>query len=169
MDNRVDEFMESGLLEAFVMGATSEDEDREVMRMKKQHPAVAQELDRLEHDLELLANNMAVPPPPALWARIEDEINGLAVTGRTMPERPRPETHQRKVHEEPLKGPDYIEVEGANTHMRIHKAWRWVFAAVFVLGKIFLGFAIYYYLENRQAKQNIQDLREEIRVLKSAK
>ncbi|UEG54706.1 hypothetical protein LLH06_06990 [Mucilaginibacter daejeonensis] len=169
MDNRVDEFMESGLLEAFVMGATSEDEDREVLRMKKQHPAVAQELDRLEHDLELLANNMAVPPPPALWARIEDEINGLAVIGRTMPERPRPDTHQRKVHEEPLKGPDYIEVEGANTHMRIHKAWRWAFAAVFVLGKIFLGFAIYYYLENRQAKQNIQDLREEIRVLKGVK
>jgi predicted MFS family arabinose efflux permease len=50
--------------------------------------------------------------------------------------------------------------------MRIHKIWRWVFAAVFVLGKIFLGFAIYFYLENRQAQLQLKELKTELRQLR---
>jgi predicted MFS family arabinose efflux permease len=47
--------------------------------------------------------------------------------------------------------------------MRVHKVWRWVFAAVFILGKIFLAAAIYFYLENRQAQENIKELKQQLR------
>jgi uncharacterized protein YpmS len=50
--------------------------------------------------------------------------------------------------------------------MRIHKNWKWVFAAVFILGKIFLAFAIYFYLENRQTQLQLNDLKTELRQLK---
>ena len=165
MDKRVNDFIESGILEAFIIGTTSETEEREVLQMKQQHPAVKEALFEIESDLEQLAQRMAVPPPPQLWARIEDEINGLTTTSKNLPGKQRQEQDKRQ-QEQPKTGPDYIEVEGESSHMRLHKAWRWVFAAVFVLGKIFLGFAIYYYLENRRVKQDIQELKLEMRQLK---
>lgn len=164
MDKRVNDFIESGILEAFITGATSEAEEREVLRMKQQHVAVKNALAEIETDLEQLAQRMAVPPPPQLWARIEDEISEITITAKTLPVKKRPA--KANEHKEEKNDPDYIEVEGPSSHMRIHKVWRWIFAAVFVLGKIFLGFAIYYYLENRQAKENIQELKLEIRQLK---
>ena len=165
MDNRVNDFIESGILEAFITGATSDAEEREVLQMKQQHPAVKEALAEIENDLEQLAQRMAVPPPPQLWGRIEDEINGLTITSKNLPGKKGPE-QGKKQQEQAKTGPDYIEVEGESSHMRLHKAWRWVFAAVFVLGKIFLGFAIYYYLENRRVKQDIQELKLEMRQLK---
>ena len=50
--------------------------------------------------------------------------------------------------------------------MYVHKAWRWILAAIFVLGKIFLGFAIFYYLESRQAHEQIIELKEQLRQAK---
>ncbi|MVN93133.1 hypothetical protein [Mucilaginibacter aquatilis] len=166
MDKRIHDYIESGILEAFVTGATSANEEREVLQMKKQFPEVEQALNELEIDMEKLAMRMASPPPPQLWDRIESEINGLTVTSKHLPQHPGDESQRSSQHNhKPDSG--FIEVEGSSTHMRIHKVWRWVFAAVFILGKVFLGFAIYYYLENRQAKENIQELKLEIRQLKS--
>lgn len=162
----MNDFIESGILEAFVTGATSEAEEREVLQMKQQYPAVKEALVEIESDLEQLAQRMAVPPPPQLWARIEDEINELTITARHLPEMPGKDEHHQTGRDK--KDPDYIEVEGASTHMRIHKIWRWIFAAVFILGKIFLAFAIYYYLENRQEKENIEELKQEIRELRNS-
>ncbi|MDT3404864.1 hypothetical protein [Mucilaginibacter terrae] len=165
MDKRVHDFIESGILEAFITGATSDAEERKVLEMKQQFPAVKEALSEIESDLEQLAQRMAVPPPPQIWDRIESEINGLTVTARHLPDTPGQDENYSG-NGRAKKGSDYIEVEGASSHMRIHKIWRWIFGAVFLLGKIFLGFAIYYYLENRQIKQSIEELRLEIRQLK---
>lgn len=162
MDKAVHNFIESGILEAYITGATSEQENEEVHYMKQHYPAVQKELKVIETSLELIARHIAIPPPPHLWDRIEDEISGLVVTDKQAPaEKGR---HYQHTHQQaPKPEPDYIEVEGQSSHMRIHKAWKWVFAAVFILGKIFLGFAIYFYLENRQAQQNILELKQHLK------
>lgn len=162
MDKNIHDFIESGILEAFITGAANDEERKEVVYMKQQYPAVQQELDQIEDSLEQMARHMAVPPPPDLWNRIEDEINGLTTTNKQTPAETGREYNYTK-QEKAKPEPDYIEVEGQSSHMRIHKAWKWVFAAVFVLGKIFLGFAIYFYLENRQAQQNILELKQELK------
>jgi hypothetical protein len=162
MDKTVHDFIESGILEAYVTGATSAHENEEVVYMKQHYPAVQKELKTIETTLELLARNMAIPPPPHLWDRIEDEISGLVVTDRHKPAEREAQQDQRQ-GQTTKPEPDYIEVEGESSHMRIHKNWKWVFAAVFILGKIFLGFAIYFYLENRQAQQNILELKQELK------
>jgi len=162
MDKTVHNFIESGILEAYVTGATSEHENEEVRYMKQHYPAVQKELKGIETSLELLARHMAIPPPPQLWDRIEDEISGLVVTDKHQPRENETDYQQSRQPKEKPE-PDYIEVEGQSSHMRIHKAWKWVFAAVFILGKIFLGFAIYFYLENRQAQQNILELKQQLR------
>ena len=165
MDKAVHDFIESGILEAYITGATSERENEEVRYMKQHYPAVQKELKVIETSLELMARHIAIPPPPHLWDRIEDEISGLVITDKHQP-RENDRDYQQSKQPKYKPEPDYIEVEGQSSHMRIHKAWKWVFAAVFVLGKIFLGFAIYFYLENRQAKLQLNELKTELRQLK---
>ena len=154
----IKEYIESGVLEAYVIGSATEQEAQEVLRYKEQYAEVQSALNEIETDMERVAQYMAVPPPPSLWAKIEDSIDGLVLSPDLKPAKKVEEPYRRSNNKQ-----QFIEVESSSSHMRIHKIWRWVFAAVFVLGKIFLGFAIYYYLENRQAKEQIQELKMELK------
>jgi hypothetical protein len=157
-------YIESGILETFVMGAASDDETKELMYMKARFPEVSEALKQLEVDMERIAQTMAITPPPNTWNKIEQEINDIILRDKTEPEkftqRDYDEFNEKKTYN---NGHQYIEVEAESSHMKIHKNWKWVFAAIFVLGKIFLGFAIYFYLENRQAQQQLQELKTELR------
>ncbi len=157
----IKEYIESGVLEAFVIGSASEQEAQEVLRYKEEYPEIQTALNEIEMDMERVAGYMAVPPPPTLWAKIENQIDGLVVSPDLKPAEKVEEQYRSNRN---TKDQQFIEVEGSSSHIRVHKLWRWVFAAVFVLGKIFLGFAIYYYLESRQAKQQIQELKTELKL-----
>jgi anti-sigma-K factor RskA len=81
------EYIESGAIEAFVLGIATPDEVRELEQMKQLYPAVAQAIARFEEELEQKSLQQAVPPPasvkPAIWNAIglEDPIN----SGRSTP------------------------------------------------------------------------------------
>lgn len=156
--------IESGLLETYVMGIASKEEKLQVEQLSVRYPEFKEALTALELDMELLAQRMAVPPPPLVFDKIEQEINEIKLRDQHLLKIDKPVDDQK---ERQSTAGGYIEVESSSSHMRIHKAWRWVFAAVFILGKIFLGFAIYYYLESRQAKEKIEELKQEIRKTKS--
>jgi len=160
---KVKEYIESGILESYVLGSASEEETRELLHLKKQYPEIQQALHELEVDMERIAEHMAIAPPPGVWDKIEGSINDLINT-------PEIDTLQLREHrqKEPHQHDNnngYIDIEAETTHMRLHKNWKWVFAAVFVLGKIFLACAIYFYLENRQAQQQIIELKTELKQL----
>jgi hypothetical protein len=160
----IKQYIESGILETYVMGIATEEEQKELLRMKEGHPEVREALYQLELDMEKVAGKMAIIPPFDTWDKIEREIDELMARPEIQVE---PFTHNGKqFNGQKANGNQYIEVESESNLMRIHKNWRWVFAAVFVLGKIFLGCAIYFYLENRQAQQQIIDLKTEVRTLK---
>jgi len=152
-------YIESGTLELYILGAASKEETRELLQLKKQYPEIEQALFELETDLEKLAQYSAIAPPPALFKKIEDNINELVKAD---------DRHHLTVY---TNNHDYdtdqksrfIEVEAETNQMRIHKAWRWIFAAVFILSKIFLIASIYYYLENSHAQEQIQQLRTELK------
>lgn len=160
MESKVKQFIESGILEAYFTGSATAEEEQEVLSMKQAYPEVQHEFELLEQDMLKLADLMAVPPPPGLWNRIENNINEITVRTTQQPQ-PYREYHESHQQASP-KQPGYIEVDAQNTHMRVHKVWRWVFAAVFILGKIFLATAIYFYLENRQAQENIKELKQQL-------
>jgi hypothetical protein len=169
MADNVQHYISSGILEAYVVGSLSEPEEQEVVKMRKEFPAVKEALSQLETDMEAIAMQMAIAPPPALWGRIEDNINELIKTqeAEVVPFQNRQEknseTHSRSYE------PQFIEVEAQSSHMKIHKAWRWVFAAVFVLGKIFLATAIYFYIENRHNQQQVQELKSQLQQVQQLK
>jgi hypothetical protein len=154
-------YIESGVLESYVLGATSEEETVELFQLKNQHPEIQNALFELETDLERIAQHMAIVPPPGMLTKIEDSINELINRANTTPQIENRKGNQKK--SDTGNANQFIEVEAESKHIRVHKLWRWVFGAVFILSKIFLIASIYYFLENRQAQQQIQELKSELR------
>jgi anti-sigma-K factor RskA len=69
------EFIESGLLELYVVGQVTEAERREVERMVTAFPEVAEELSAIEASLRDLAIEAAVAPSPELKGRILQAVD----------------------------------------------------------------------------------------------
>lgn len=164
---KINEYIESGILEAYVLGSTSEAETKELLFLKAKHPQIQEALQLLEIDMERMAQQMSIPPPPDLWLKIEGHLNELA----ELPDFDaipisRPPNRKGGNHR---KSGQFIEVDASSSHMRVHKIWRWLFIGVFILGKIFLGFAIYFYLENRQLKQEVIKLKTQLEKYENSK
>lgn len=160
----IKQYIESGALEAYVLGSATAKEIDELLSLKARYPQVKDALEDLESDMEHIAKAMAIPPPPHIWMKIETEIHelkrnsgfsGLKITA------PDKHTHTSKEN-----SGEFVEVHGPSSHMRVHKIWRWILAAIFVLGKVFLGFAIYYYLESKQAHEQIEELKMELKQIR---
>lgn len=66
----VEQYIESGILEAYALGACSPAEQQEVAQMIAAHPELKAALDALYADLEKLAQVGAVQPSPALRGRV---------------------------------------------------------------------------------------------------
>ena len=163
---KINEYIESGILESYVLGSASENEINELLYLKTLHPEIQIALDDLETDLERIAQHMAVPPPPHFWFRIEAEINELVQTPRGDALTVNKPGNNGK--SKTGKSSQFIEVESASNKMRVHKVWQWIFIAVFALWKIFLVLYILLYIENRDNKKEIQQLKLEIKALKDA-
>jgi hypothetical protein len=163
----IQQYINSGALEAYVTGSASEQEVKELLYMKANYPEVNIALQELEKDMELIAQQMAVTPPARTWNRISDTIDELILRQTSDPDQftERQDTNY-KDFTKPDTGPQYIEVEAESNHMKVHKTWKWVFIAVFVLSKIFLACAIYFYLENRQAQLQLKEIKTELQQLK---
>jgi hypothetical protein len=157
------EFIESGILEAYITGATTPEEENIVLYMTAEYPEVKQALRELETHMEELGSRMAVTPPPGTWDQIEEQISGLMLRNESLP---KPNSYYYQQPNGQYEREQYIRVETENNYIRVHKTWKWAFAAVFVLGKIFLICAIYFYLENRQAQQQIHALKTELQTIK---
>jgi len=160
---KIKEYIESGILEAYVLGSASEAETQELMYLKELHPQIQSALYHLEVDIERMAEYMAIKPPPDIWFKLENNINELVK--RPAAERLSVSSHPRKERGGIKK--EYIDVDSKSSHMRVHKIWRWILIGLFILGKIFLGFAIFFYLENRQIKEEIGNLKSEVKQLKT--
>lgn len=163
----IQQYINSGILEAYVTGSASEQEVKELLYMKASYPEVNIALQELEKDMELIAQQMAITPPERTWNRVSDTIDELILRQTSDPDQfTGRHDSNHKDFTKPDTGSQYIEVEAESNHMKVHKAWKWVFAAVFVLGKIFLAFAIYFYLENRQAQQQLKETKTELQRLR---
>jgi anti-sigma-K factor RskA len=62
-------YIESGILELYVLGDVTPKERAEVEAMASKHPAIKAELDEIERSLELYAEHNAVEPPENLRER----------------------------------------------------------------------------------------------------
>jgi hypothetical protein len=145
-------YLKSGILEAYLLGLTTEKEKEEVEQLLATDTDVLAELNELETDMEEYFLRNAVPPPPsireALALRIsETEIKKWEEVPYT---RPNQKSTESRSNEQ-----SYINVEVDNTHIRVHKHWRTALIAIFILSKVFLILGLYYYFKASSQEQEI--------------
>ena len=70
----VTEYIESGILESYVMGAISDQEQREVECLSSIYPEVRNELDELSAALENYALLYSLEPPAAIKTRLMGQL-----------------------------------------------------------------------------------------------
>jgi len=162
----IQEYIDSGILELYVLGSASKAETEELLHYKERYPELQKALYELEIDMERVAQQMAIMPPPATWGKIEDRINELATIPEYKPVKFKKGNNTNNQRDAGRERDSFIDIESQNTHIRVHKNWKWVFAAIFILSKVFLACTIYFYLENRQAQQQILELKTELRTHK---
>lgn len=158
---KINEYIESGILEAYVLGSASEAEARKLLYLKSKYPQIEQALFNIELDVEKMAQSMAITPPPETWLKIEGRINELIEMRETeilIGEPPKRNGNNSRSG----RGGQFIEIDAESNHMRVHKLWRWGFIGVFILGKIFLAFALYFYFKNLHNEAELESLNKKL-------
>ena len=117
------------------------------------YPELKTALSDFEYQLELFAIDNEIPPPPGLREQIETRIRETPIV--------RPARDGRRGPRAKDSGSAYLHVESSSNHIRVHKAWKTLFIVVFVLSKIFLALAIWFYVEYRHARQEVRQAQEQ--------
>ncbi|MBB6111561.1 Anti-sigma-K factor rskA [Mucilaginibacter lappiensis] len=87
-------YIETGILELYVLGDVTPDEKLQVEEMAKKHPAVKAELDEIGRSLELYARENAVEPSEALRDRVMGSILTNLADDNNFPEKPQHVNHK---------------------------------------------------------------------------
>jgi hypothetical protein len=136
-------YMQSGIVESYALGLATLPEKAEFEQLLPHYPELKEALTEFEYHLELFAIDHETPPPP-------DTVERIAAKLRDAPEVRRSGGGYRSLHGG--RAANYLSVEATSNHIRVHKIWRTLFIAVFILAKIFLILAIYYFIEYRSKK-----------------
>jgi mannose-6-phosphate isomerase-like protein (cupin superfamily) len=62
----ITDYIQSGILEMYVLGITAPEETREVEEMAQKHAEVRNEIDKINKDIELYAEKHSVKPSPTI-------------------------------------------------------------------------------------------------------
>ncbi|XZF15703.1 hypothetical protein ACTHGU_06170 [Chitinophagaceae bacterium MMS25-I14] len=152
----ISEYKKSGIVEAYVMGVATEQERAAFDTLVAAHPELAEALYEAQVLAERLASRNAVAVPSHVWKSIEYRIGDPAV---------------RTVYDRFARnGGEQVTLVGvSNTQIRVHKYWRAAFIAIFVLSKIFLILAIFYYLSYRQSAKQLEKLEQQVQQIQTGK
>ncbi len=153
---KIQEYIASGIIESYALGLASEEDVAQIERLLPFHPPLREALSDFEFQLELFALEHSVPPPPGAREKILDRLREVPAVRRVY----------RQDGQDDQKGKDrsseYIPIEHSSTHIKVHKYWRPAFIAVFILSKILLALAIYYFVQNQHAQKEVQQLQEKL-------
>jgi hypothetical protein len=142
-------YMQSGIVESYALGLATPIEREEFEQLVPHYPELKVALSDFEYQLELFALDNEEPPPPELRERIQARIQDIPAV------RPSRRGNGRNREQ---RGTKYLQVETSSNHIRVHKAWKTLFIVIFIMSKIFLALAIYFFLEYRHVKAAVQAL-----------
>lgn len=137
------EYIESGILEAYVLGSVSDQEKREVECLSKIYPELKVELDALESAIGKYASTFEKTPPEDLKAKIFAQMN-FNEESEIEPE----------VQEE-------IKLDSISNSKTTPLWPKLAVAASLVLGGLF----VYTSIQNRELKSETADLSKKVQVL----
>lgn len=137
----VTEYIASGILETYVMGAVSDQERREVECLSSIYPEIRQELNQLSEALEQYAQLHSVQPP----ASIKDKLLKQLDFGVDKPTEPEEEITAENSAHEPIIRPMPVDMQSSHTY-RI----TWIVAACMGLLLLLFSFFLLSQLRNNQ-------------------
>lgn len=152
---KIQSYIQTGIVEAYVLGLTSDTEKQQFERLLPVYPELQQALFVFEQAIEQLAFDHEVPPPPEIKQRLENFTKGLPVT------------RYRREKIPPNGGndnsePGYIPVYEVSSYITVHKNWRLWFFIFCIMGKITLGLSIYYGVKYYHALETIKRLEQQV-------
>lgn len=77
----IKEYLASGIIESYVLGACSDQEQREVSCLSAIYPEIKEELEKTQLSIEKYAQSIAVAPPASLKGKIESAIKSIPQEG----------------------------------------------------------------------------------------
>lgn len=143
-------YIQSGIVESYALGLATGPERDEFEQLMPHYPELGLALSEFEYQLELFAIENEVPPPTGTREQIEARLRETPMV--------RPAGGRSRER----GAGSYLHVETSSNHIRVHKAWKTLFIVLFVLSKIFLAFAIFYYVEYRHARADLQKAQEQV-------
>lgn len=152
------EYIETGIVESYVLGLASAEEGERFERLSEAFPELKIARSEFEFRLEAFATRHEVPPPAGIREKIEDRLRELPAI------RPVSRGTWSAGAGSASEGPreaDYLAVEGRSTHIKVHRIWRPVFIGVFILSKILLALAIYFFLKYQNSVKEVQQLQQQ--------
>ena len=142
------EYIDNGMVESHVLGLSSPDEREEMRKLAREYPELEAEFDEVERVIQQLLFEEAVLPPATLRHRTLQPLDWADTNA-----------------EKEGKKPNYTFINIApnqNQYITVHRVWKWIFIAAFLLFKACLFLAIYFYFKYRQVEDR-QEEREKIR------
>ncbi|GAB3900563.1 anti-sigma factor [Larkinella knui] len=164
------EYIESGILEEYVLGTVSPQEKREVECMSSIYPEIRQELDQLSAALEEYAQTLRREPPADIKTWLLNELEfGTSLNTDVNESAQSTDTESAEITETPIR-PLYSKEEYPNSRPTFRVTW--LVAAS--LGLIVLVFAYFLYSQLQGSQQTLsslrsanQELTEEVRLLRA--
>ena len=157
MENK--EFIESGYLEAYVLGLATEVEKEFVSQKLQADQNISSHLIDLETGIKKYFDETSVVPP----SEVREIIHLRSLKGDVQKEK---HFFNHAPKNESKKKDEYLDIEVDDTYIKVHKYWRPAFIAVFVLSKIFLIAGLYYYFKTTSLEQEILRLKTTIQQVK---
>ncbi|MDQ6814448.1 MAG: hypothetical protein M3040_11970, partial [Bacteroidota bacterium] len=71
----IDAYIQSGLIESYVLGLTDAEETAQVETMRESHPQIEDAINSFSLSLEQKAFENAIPPPAGLKAKVFAQLN----------------------------------------------------------------------------------------------
>lgn len=136
------EYIESGIIESYVLGSVSDQERREVECMSAIYPELKQHLLETQRSFEEFAQSMAMTPPPEVKAALLENIKSIPQEGKTTASGQTEAKQEAKIVQLPV-----AESKSSN--------WKWLAAASILL---LLGAGSLYLVEKSNATRLNQDL-----------
>ena len=147
----IPEYIASGILESYVLGAVSDQERQEVNCLSAVYPEVRQELDQLTLAFEEYALTNSVEPPAELKNSIMAQLDFAAPTSTPAPST----TPEAIVRPMPINRDE--SVSNAEPEQTYTYKFTWMVAAS--LGLLVLAFSFYLFSRLNTAQQNLSALR----------
>lgn len=135
-------YIESGIIESFVLGLASEEEVEELQHMRRLYPELDTEVEFVERRLESAAFDEPAMPPMEIRDRVLQKIRWEEGHG----------------HSDPSSNYTFINIQPKDgNHIIVHRWWKIFFIIFFIMSKVFLFLAIFYYLKYRMSQEQRSD------------